>query len=260
MISIDPELIREIVFKEKRMDNRHFDEYREVVVETNAAAQAEGSARVRIGETEVIAGVKMDVGTPFPDTPDEGVMMVAVELLPLASPDFESGPPGEQAVELARIVDRAIRESKVVDFKKLCIKPEEKVWMVFIDIDVLDDDGNLYDAACLAAVAALKNARIPELNEKEKPVYDKKGSNAIPINGTPVSTTFVKIGNHILADPDLAEESAADARLTVGTVDTNDGIKLCSMQKGGSAGLSTEEIERILEAAERKGEELRKKI
>lgn len=259
MIGIDPELIREIVSKEKRIDNRSFDEYRSMVVEQGVVKQAEGSARVRIGNTEVIAGVKMDVGEPFADTPDEGVLMVAAELLPLASPEFEAGPPGEQAIELARVVDRAIRESKVIDFKKLCIKPEEKVWVINVDIDVLDDDGNLFDAACLAAVAALKNAKIPELDEKEKPIYGS-GVQPLPMKGLPVSTTFAKIAEQILVDPNLAELDAMDARLTVGTVDTEDGVKFCSLQKGGAVGISIEELEKILELAERKGKELRKKI
>lgn len=259
MIGIDTELIREIVSKEKRLDGRAFDEYRAVTVEQNAVKQAEGSARVRIGNTEVVAGVKMDIGEPFPDTPDEGVLMVATELLPLASPEFEAGPPGEDSIELARVVDRAIRESKSIDFKKLCIKPDEKVWMIYVDIDVLDDDGNLFDAACLAGVAALKSTKIPELDEKERPVFGT-GMQPLPMNGIPVSTTFVKIGNNILADPNLAELDAMDARLTVGTVNADDEIRFCSMQKGGSMGLSIEEVEKILELAERKGEELRKKI
>ena len=258
MIGIDSELIREIVAKEKRIDNRNFDEYRNVVVEQGVVKQAEGSARVHIGNTKVIAGVKMSVGEPFSDTPNEGVLMVAAEFLPLASPEFESGPPGEESIELARIVDRAIRESKAIDFKKLCLKPEENVWMVYIDIDILDDDGNLFDAACLAAVAALKNAKIPELDEKQNPVYGT-GSQPLPMTGIPVSTTFVKIGAKILADPNLAELEAMDARLTIGTIN-GEGIQFCSMQKGGAAGLSVEEIEMILELAERKGEELRKLI
>ncbi len=259
MISIDTELTRTMVTKEKRLDNRSFDEYRTVTVEENVIKQAEGSARVRIGNTEAVAGIKMDVGEPFSDTPDEGVLMVGAELVPLASPEFEAGPPGEEAVELARVVDRAIRESKCIDFKKLCIKPEEKVWMIYVDIDILDDDGNLFDTACLAAVAALRNARMPELDEKEKPIYENKVS-PLPMNGVPVSTTFVKIGDTILADPNLAEIEAMDARLTVGTIKIDNEIKMCSLQKGGSSGFAVSEIEKILELAERKGEELRKKI
>lgn len=240
----------------KRLDNRRFEEYRNVTIEKNVVSSAEGSARVRIGNTEVVVGVKFGVGTPFADTPDEGILMVAAELLPLASPDFESGPPREEAIEISRVVDRAIRESKVIDFKKLCIMPKEKVWIIYVDIDVLDNDGNMIDAASLAAAAALTSARLPKLDEEGAIDYDQKGVEALPMEGTPVSTTFIKIGNTLLADPSLLEMSALDARLTIGTFE-KDGAHICSMQKGGPEGFTVEEIEKIMELAERKGAELR---
>src|SRR3990172_5444057 len=153
MNEIDTAVIRKLAGSDKRIDHRKFNQYRDISVETNVITSAEGSARVRIGNTEVIAGIKIDVGTPFKDTPDEGVLMVAGEFVPLASEDFESGPPGEDAIELSRVVDRAIRESKCVDFEKLCIKEGEKVWMIYVDIDVIDDCGNLIDACSLAALS-----------------------------------------------------------------------------------------------------------
>src|SRR3989344_7494439 len=112
MMAVDSELIRKMIERGKRLDHRPFDQYREMTIEAGIISSAEGSARVKLGNTEVIVGVKLGVGTPFPDTQDEGVLMVTAELLPLAHPDFESGPPGEDAIELARVVDRAIRESK----------------------------------------------------------------------------------------------------------------------------------------------------
>lgn len=259
MIGIDPLLVREVIEGGKRVDGRQFDQYRDVTVETNVIPSAEGSARVRFGDTEVLAGVKIDVGTPFADTPDEGVLMVGAEFVPLASPEFESGPPGEDAIEVARVVDRAIRESKSIDVKKLCITPKEKVWMVYVDVDVLDDNGNLIDACSLAALAALSTARIPLLGEDGRVDHDKKGTEALPIEGRPVCCTFVKIGEQIIADPSSAEMQAMDARLTVGTFEKN-GVRLCSMQKGGTAGLTLEEIEKIVHLAEQKGAELRKHV
>jgi exosome complex component RRP42 len=258
MIGIDTDLIREIIKNGKRVDGRAFDKYRKVTVEPNVITSAEGSARVKIGDTEVVAGVKMDTGEPYPDAQDEGVLSVSAEFLPLASPEFESGPPGEGAIELARVVDRAIRESKSIDLKKLCIKEGENVWTVFVDIDILDNDGNLIDAAGLAAVTALLNTKIPELKE-EMPVYGKKGKKALPMKGIPISTTFVKINGNVLVDPGFAEGEAMEARLTVGTTDA-DGVQVCSLQKGGSSGFSIEEIEKILEMAEKKGQELRKLV
>src|SRR3989344_4561618 len=120
MVNIVREHILELLGKDIRMDNRKFDEYRKVTVEYGISPKsAEGSARVKIGKTEVLAGVKMEVGEPYQDNPDQGTIIVNAELLPMSSPEFESGPPGISAIEMARIVDRAIRESKALDFKKL---------------------------------------------------------------------------------------------------------------------------------------------
>lgn len=257
MIEIDPQLIKDVVAKGKRIDNRRFDEYREITVEKGAVFTADGSARVRIGDTEVVAGVKFELGTPFADTPDEGVLIVFAELVPLASPEFESGPPGEEAIELSRVVDRAIRESKVIDFHKLCIAPKEKVWMVYVDIDVLDDDGNLIDASSLAAVVALLNSRIPDLNENGEIIREKKGSLQLEMSGLPLSTTIVKIADKLIIDPNLSEMQALDSRVTVGTFEKDGQTYLCSMQKGGFIGIMFEELEQILDIAERKGNELR---
>src|SRR3989344_5265956 len=113
----------------KRVDGRGLTDYREpVVVKYHVSETAEGSAEVRIGDTIVMAGVKLSIETPYPDTPDQGGIMVNVELYPMSSPDYEPGPPGIAAVELARVVDRGIRESKAIDLSKLCIEKGAKAW------------------------------------------------------------------------------------------------------------------------------------
>ena len=113
--------IKKAIEEEKRLDQRALTDYRPVSIEQGVIEKAEGSARVLLGKTEVLVGVKVETGTPYPDTPNNGVMTVNAELVPLASPKFEPGPPGEQAIELARIVDRGIRESEAIDTEKLCI-------------------------------------------------------------------------------------------------------------------------------------------
>lgn len=260
MISMDPSIIRRMAENKKRIDHREFNKYRDITIEKNVITSAEGSARVRIGNTEVVAGVKIGTGEPFSDRPNEGVMMVNAEFVPLASEDFESGPPGEDSIETSRVVDRAIRESKIIDLEKLCITPGEKVWMVFIDIDVLDDDGNLIDASSLAAIAALSEAKLPKLDEDGKVIYGEKTDQPLPLKGKALSTTVVKIGDTLLVDPTQLEEDAMDARLTVGTFRDEEGTKLCSMQKGGSSSFSLEEIEKIIQIAVEKGDELREKV
>ncbi|MDD5651622.1 MAG: exosome complex protein Rrp42 [Candidatus Nanoarchaeia archaeon] len=246
--------LKSLIEKEIREDKRKLDEFRKIKIEYGVSTSAEGSARVTFGETVVIAGVKMEPGTPFPDTPDEGVLMVNTELLPLSSPDFESGPPDIRAIELSRVVDRGIRESLVMDTKKLCIKKGEKVWMVFIDIYPLNDAGNLFDATALAAIAALKDTKIPTLDKDGKVDYHKKGTKAIPISGYPVETTVYLIGDKMVIDPTSEEEELVEARLTVATIGNN----LCAMQKGGSRELDSEEILKMIDLSAKKTEELRK--
>jgi len=124
--------------KGERIDGRDLWEYRDWTVKSDVIASAEGSAEVTLGETKVITGLKYDVGTPFPDLPDEGVCTFMAELLPLASPLFERGPPGNQSIELARVVDRGIRHADCVQTKKLCIKENEAVYILFVDIYVIN--------------------------------------------------------------------------------------------------------------------------
>lgn len=239
-----------------RFDDRKPEEMRKVAVESGVSKSAEGSARVRFGETEVIVGVKMAVEEPYPDTQDRGNLMVNVELLPLSSPEFESGPPSIKAIEIARVVDRGVRESGAVDFKKLCIAEGEKVWAVMIDVCTINDAGNLIDASALGALAALKNARFPKY-EDDKIDYMEKTDKALPLEKEPIAVTVFKIGGNFIVDPSNEEEENADARLTVTTI--TDGTA-CSLQKGGETPLTVDEIDKMVGIAQEKAKELRAKL
>ena len=240
-----------------RLDGRKLTEYRKPIeVEYGVVKTAEGSSRVKIGETDVIVGVKMEAGEPYPDMPDEGTIIVRAELLPLSNPEFELGPPGIQAIELARVVDRGIRESKAIDFKKLCIKSGEKVWLLLIDICTLNDAGNLLDASSLAALAALKDARYPKF-DGEKIDYKDKTDKKLPLEKMPIAVTVIKIGDKFIVDPGTEEERAIDARLTVSSIE--DGT-LCAMQKGGDFPLTVDDIDKMLDIGIEKGKELRKHL
>lgn len=246
----------ESLSKNIRFDGRKLDEYREIKVETGIFATAEGSARVRIGETEVLAGVKISIEQPFPDKPDEGMLMVNAELLPLSSPDFESGPPDIKSIELARIVDRALRESKIIDLKKLCLEKGEKVWGVNIDICTINDAGGLIDTSFLAALAALKDTKFPKYDNEEID-YKIKTEKPLPLSGMPISVTVIKIGNNLLIDPISVEEEAIDSRLTVGSLED---ATICSLQKGGDVPLSWETAEKMIDLALEKSKEIMKLI
>lgn len=238
----------------KRLDGRKPLDYRgSIKVEYGFATTAEGSAKVTIGDTEVMVGIKMELGEPYPDKPNEGTIIVGAELLPLSNPDFEGGPPGIQAIELARIVDRGIRESKTIDFKKLCVKKGEDVWLILIDIVTLNDSGNLFDASALTAYAALQNTVFPKF-DGERVDYNEKTNKKLELKNIPLSVTVCKIGDKFIVDPTTEEEKVIDARLTVATIE--DGT-LCALQKGGESPLTQEDINKMIDIGIEKGKELR---
>ncbi|MCW4045100.1 MAG: exosome complex protein Rrp42 [Candidatus Bathyarchaeota archaeon] len=249
--------IGQLIDAGKRLDGRGLGDYREIKVEQGIIERAEGSARVLLGKTEVLVGTKIETGEPFPDTPNEGVQTVNAELVPLASAAFEPGPPDENSIELARIVDRGIRESKAIDTAKLCIEAGKKVFVVFVDVYVLNHDGNLIDASALAAVAALLNTKMPNYEIKDGEVILKAGYTPLPMKSRPITVTLGKIGDKLIVDPWLEEEQIIDARLSIAI---NDDGNICAIQKGGSGYFTPKQIVEATKIAREKAVELRKKL
>ena len=257
IIRVKKKQIAQLLSDGKRLDGRGLTDHRELQLETGVVGRAEGSARVRLGKTEVLVGIKIEVGTPFPDVPDKGALTVNAELVPLASPSFEPGPPKENAVELARVVDRGIRESKAIVLEELCVEPGKKVFIVFIDVYVLNHDGNLIDASAMAALAALLNTKMFNYEVKEGEIVVKPGYTPLPVKNYPIAVTFAKINDKLIVDPWLEEEQVMDARLTITT--DKDG-NICALQKGGYGYFTTQQILEAAKIAKKKAEELRKRV
>ena len=65
IMNVKKKRITELLANGKRTDGRGITEYREIQVEAGGIEKAEGSARVRLGKTEIIVGVKIGTGTPY---------------------------------------------------------------------------------------------------------------------------------------------------------------------------------------------------
>lgn len=262
MPNLQIEKIESLLAENKRLDGRKADETREIVVEDGISPAASSAVRVKVGKTEVLAGVHLALAVPYPDSPDEGTFMTSAELHPMASQQFDIGRPGINAIELARVIDRGIRESGLLDFKKLCIREGEKVWQVFVDLVAVNDDGNLLDVAGMAALIALGRARMPVYNEEGDKVEHDFTDEGIPLNreAMSLSMTFHKIGNAIISDVNKEEEHASKFRLTVAVAD-NEGVpRITAMQKGKAGTITAKDMESILKLVESKWSELFPKI
>lgn len=250
--------ILELLEQGKRVDGRALDESREVTIEINAIPKANGSARVRLGDTEVVCGVKIQPDRPFPDMGDKGIFICTAELLPLSHPSVETGPPGPDVIELARVVDRGIRESHMVDLSQLVIEKDKSVVGVFADSVVVDYDGNLFDACAYASTAAILSSKTPKWEMVDDvPTLVEGDETPVPVTTIPVSVTMGKIGNHIIVDPNADEWESMDARITI-TTDSDGNI--CALQKGGDDGFTFDEIVKCGEMSIKVGAQIREKL
>lgn len=225
----------------RRIDGRKADQYREIAIKHDVIKTAEGSAIARLGDTLVVAGIKIEYGDLFED--NKGNFIVNIDLSPIAHESFVSGPPDERGIELSRIVDRGFRSAEVLNLGKLALEAK-KGYTVFLDMYVIDYDGNAVDASYLAGMAALSNIRIPKIENdrlnRNEFVQDNFLQNHV------ISSTFAKIDDIIILDPTHMESELADVLVSI-AVDRDDNI--VGIQKMGNGGLNRDELDEMIEIA-----------
>ena len=169
--------------------------------------------------------------------------------MPTASPTFEPGPPDENAIELARVVDRE-SAARRLSIQNPCLS-KRKALSCYIDLYILDHGGNLIDTAGLAAMGALMDTKVPKV-ENGKIVRNDYVRSLDPKSKV-IASSFAKTGDYWLVDPSLEEEVAADTSITITTTETH----VCSMQKRHGS-LSKGDLMSCIDIAFKKGDELRR--
>jgi exosome complex component RRP42 len=201
--------------------------------------------------------VKVETGEPFEGLENKGALILSAEVLPTASPYSEPGPPDEETVELARVVDRGVRESQMVDLDKLVLIPGKTVYTIFVDCSIINTDGNLFDATSYAVVSALISSKLPIFEIQDGKVVDTGNKRDPPITTMPISITAVRIGDAVILDPTSEEEACMDARITI---TTNSEGHFTAMQKGSTGSFTIEQLKKAAETARIKGEMVRTKL
>ncbi|CAN6485796.1 unnamed protein product [Victoria cruziana] len=182
-----------------RIDGRRPFDYRRLSIKFG---RNDGTAEVQLGQTHVMAFVTAQLIQPYRDRPNEGILSVFTEFSPMADPSFEPGRPGEASVELTRVIDRGLRESRAVDTESLCVLAGRSVWAIRVDLQILDNGGNLVDAANIAALAALLTFRRPECtlggeDDQEVIIHPPEVREPIPltVHHLPIAVTFGFFGD-----------------------------------------------------------------
>ncbi|XP_046802172.1 exosome complex component RRP45 isoform X1 [Lucilia cuprina] len=227
--------ILQAVKQNQRLDGRKNDEFRPIKINYGADW---GSVLVAMGETKVLAQVSSELGVPKAVRPNEGMMHINVELGPMAAPHFEVGRNSELTVQLNRVLERTFRESRCLDLESLCIQSEERVWILRVDLNVLNHEGNLFDCCSVATLCALMHFRRPEVSIVDDDVIIHTAAEKDPLpmvmHHYPVCVSYCTFddGRIAVADPTIMEERTSESQMIFGI---NSFRELCCLNLGGSS-------------------------
>ncbi|XP_050204220.1 uncharacterized protein LOC126654426 [Mercurialis annua] len=253
-----------------RCDGRKRYDYRPIFVETGVIPQANGSARVRIGATEVIASVKAELGRPSVLHPDKGKVSIYVDCSAVAEPMFEGRGGEELSAELSAALERCLLGGKSgegagIDLASLLVAEGKICWDLYVDGLVISSDGNLLDALGAAIKAALSNTGIPKVNVAaggsgdEQPEVDISDEEFLQFDtsAVPVIVTLLKVGRHYIVDATSEEESHMSSAISVSI---NRRGHICGLTKRGGAGIDPSIISDIISVAKHISEQLIDKL
>ena len=184
-----------------RLDGRSAEAFRRVAAQLDVVPQATGSARVRLGKTDVFVGIKVELGQPTSDAPDCGRIEFFVDYAPCGTPDVE-------VIDHNRSMDstvtsstrRTLRRSTAMnwamhchiygrwigkrkrvrrgceglqdtrivagcglDMRQLGILDDKTCFVIFVDATVLNVDGNVLGAISIATRCALHGLSLPRV-------------------------------------------------------------------------------------------------
>lgn len=247
-----------------RSDGRSCHDYRHFEVETGIVSNTSGSARLRLSTTDILVGVKAEIGEPHLEKPNYGYIEFFVDCSANASPEFEGRGGDELGAMLAKTLEKAYNHKSAIDLESLCILPGKQCWVLYIDALVLECGGNLFDCVSLAVKAALHNTRIPNVSvsmeeggEELEISDDPHDCRRLDVNSIPVTVTMSKIGHRHVVDASLQEEACSLAQLLVSVNGDNN---ICAMQKVGQGALDPDSIFEMTETASSVGKSLNKAL
>lgn len=145
-----------------RPDGRNFESSRKININLGSIESSDGSCLCKIGQTTFLCGIRAELGEST-DLNPTGEIILKIHLPELSSPKFAFRKDIEapQAV-LKELISSIIYKKDFLDLKQLDIKVKDKliaVWVLYLDVYCLENDGSLIDACLISVLGALKNCK-----------------------------------------------------------------------------------------------------
>jgi exosome complex component RRP43 len=221
-------------------DGRPTTSSRPATIAVGSNPSVDGSALIKLGDTTVLALVRLEVMVPKEDAPDQGAFQISVEMSPISYPDARRGKDPPIVPVISQALQDVLGSPQVFDTHQLCISEGQAVWVVYLDVYVLNACGSLLDGCLLAAVAALRSTHLPAVHltdegnvERGAAEDDEDGSNGSPaaaaaaaaaaaeqggtplqLSCTPLALTVGLYGQQQFIDPNHLEEEQMEALVT----------------------------------------------
>ena len=222
-----------------RSDGRGLNEFRKATVTAGSIATAAGSAMVKLGRTTVVAGIHLQLER------SEGGLEFTADAAPFATrfQRRDMNPLGEALLSHVRALILPC-----FDVSQLVIAEiPGYAWSVTVALYVLDDGGNVRDAALLATIAALRDTKVPNITEPDDEEEDRavvahvdeSSTHELPLENFPIAITFATFGDAVVADPNAEESSVCDSTLTLLVRPTGE---LRAVQKPGGRPIKPETL------------------
>lgn len=241
-----------------RNDGRGCEDYRHLDLEVGLVSNTHGSSRLRIGNTELLVGVKLDLDKPQANLPNQGLVDFNIDCSPNATPQFQGRGGDDLAAAIKSLLSRAYNNNLVIDLKSLCVVPGRNCWFVHVDVLILECGGNLLDAVSIAVLAALFDTTVPKLivtegDEGEVDINlpdDPLEGVRMNTSNCPIFVTLSKVGQRYVVDATAEEEACSLACVILSVM--KDG-RCTALRKEGSGSLDPQSICEMLEAGKRIG-------
>jgi ribonuclease PH len=188
-----------------RANDRGIEELRPVEIETGILLYPEGSARIKMGQTEVLCAATVEERVPrWMHNKGRGWVTAEYSMLPRATKErtrreAADGKQGGRTVEIQRLIGRALRA--VVDFEALGER------QIIIDCDVISADAGTRCAAITGGYVALALA-LQRLQEQKR---IKKS----PLKSAVAAVSVGIVRGFPLLDLDYSEDGGADVDFNV---------------------------------------------
>jgi ribonuclease PH len=220
-----------------RSDNRAAADLRAVEIIPHYISSAEGSALIRLGETQVICTASVEDGVPqFMKGMGKGWITSEYAMIPRATEsrtprEVTRGRPAGRTMEIQRLIGRSLRA--VMDLERL---GERTVW---IDCDVIRADGGTRTASITGSLVALGLAL--------QKLAEMKSLHRIPLRDYVAAISVGIVGGELLLDLDYAEDSNAEVDMNVVMTGAGEIVEVQATAEGRAFG--RDDLNKLIDAA-----------